>query len=211
MTVTQFFDIEGYPDHIWGDVPVMHELRETQSSLWVRFHTLPGGKRLDVGDTAQFARALARTCRIWAAVQRIVAPTGWKAVGVHCEQDDDESPYSPVKAHWDNWFTPSATQWRTRTIHEMVPAEPPAEGFEPYTRHEEYWIADVGHDTAYFADYVRNQALHERYRHSLMHVEAQALFYSYHSGVDVICTTTRQRAALAAEFADLLPTTPSGM
>lgn len=211
VLMTQHQDLPGYPDSLWGQVPDPNKLRQTLAEVWVRFHTLPHSAEFDPNSIDQLAQLLDATARIWGFVTDDVGVNGWTAIGVHFPGSIDDCSWNYENQVWDKWFINQACDWRT-----IVKCDEPPGGttISPETPESELTALGICEHYAYapfptaataFTEYARNNALYQRYAHTLMHIQSQTLIYVYHSGIDIFCGTVEKRHALATAFPELLP------
>lgn len=176
-------------DRLPGSRPVGHELRTTLAPRWVRFHSLPGGRRLpaDESDHREVVRRqrslLAALADLTGVTAALLVTTSWSSGDV-AERPTYLEELTPRSWFWDSIVV---------EVDDRIPS----------CLH--LWVESVELDDPRVGTVLRMAADEATTDLILADPGLRWLFAPYDGGVDVIAPSVADRDRLAARFARWRP------
>lgn len=179
----------------WPDCPpIGHLLRRNISDRWVRFHSLPGGKRYAT-DAGECREVLGRYNAVLAAVLGESRSGAIYLVTVEYGPGDLAAGSEPVFVGLHHGAVP----WMR-----AVNAEDPAEAYRLHVSRQGFTPGDLDDLLRYVADDRTSGVI-------IADPELQWLFHPYDGGMDVIAPSVGERDRLAVRFGDWRSDRPDGL
>ncbi len=174
--------------------PIGHLFRHRMPERWVRFHSLPRGKR-HPGNAAEYREILDRANAVLAAVLSEAAVDEIYVVTVEYGSDDLASGTEPIHVG----LHPGAVAWMR-----AVDPEHPDETYRLHVSRQPYTPGDLDDLLRYVAEDRAPGVI-------ITDTALRWLLHPYDGGVDVIAPSVEERDRLEERFSGWLSERPDGL
>ena len=177
-----------------GCPPIGHLLRQRVPDRWVRFHSLPLGKRYPV-SAGEYHEVLMRYNTVLAAVLEENDCTAIYLVTVEYGRGDLAEGTEPIHVG----LHPNASPW----MHAVDPLDSEV-AYDLHISRERFTLGGLDELLRYVAGDQTSEVV-------IADVALRWLFHPYDGGMDVIAPSVQQRDHLAARFCTWLSDRPDGL
>lgn len=177
-----------------GCPPIGHLFRSRMPDRWVRFHSLPSGRR-NPTDAAEYAEALNRYNAVLGALMSESGSGAMYLITVEYGADDQASGTEPIHVG----LHPGAVRW----MEAADPAEPDLR-YAVHVSRKHYAPGDLDGLFRYVADDRTTDVV-------IADTGLQWLFAPYDGGMDVIANSADHRDRLAELFSSWRSDRPDGL